>query len=200
MTDTPTQVSGISFEEFLRRYDGEHAEWVDGTAIVMSPASDRHQDVARFLTALLSYYVEAKDLGVLRPAPFLMRIDPDGAGREPDLLFVAREHRDRLTQSHLDGPADLIVEIVSPESRARDHGEKFDEYEAGAVREYWLIDPIREQAAFHRLDEDGIYRLADTHGSVFRSEVLDGLWLDTAWLWREPLPRLLDILREWRLI
>lgn len=79
-------------------------------------------------------------------------------GREPDLLFVAQEHLDRLQETYLDGPANLVVEVVSPESLARDRGAKFVEYEAGGVPEYWLLDPLRRWAEFYCLGEDGRYR------------------------------------------
>lgn len=60
--------------------------------------------------------------------------------------FVAEEHLDRLQEMHLEGPADLVVEIVSPESRLRDRGEKFAEYELAGVSEYWLLDPELRRA------------------------------------------------------
>jgi hypothetical protein len=49
----------------------------------------------------------------------------------------------------------------------------------------------------HALETDGIYRLvpADSDG-IYRSAVLDDLWLNTAWLWQEPLPSLLSVLRD----
>jgi Uma2 family endonuclease len=93
------------------------------------------------------------------------------------------------------------VEIVSPESKVRDRGEKFYEYEAAGVGEYWLIDPDRQQAEFYRLGAGGHYRLftADAEG-IYQSEVLPGLWLRVEWLWQEPLPKVLDVLREMELI
>lgn len=195
------EVTGISFEEFLSRYDGKHAEWLpSGEVILMSPASDRHQDLVSFLDGLLRVFVESRHLGIIRPAPLAMRLDPDRPGREPDLIFLAREHLDRLRPAHLAGPADLIVEIISPESRARDRGEKFYEYEAGGVPELWMLDPIREQAEFYHLGDDGIYRLIPIEDGMFRSRVLDGLWLRTAWLWQHPLPPVLEVLREWKLV
>ena len=53
------------------------------------------------------------------------------------------------------GAADLCVEVVSPESVTRDCREKLTEYEQAGVREYWLIDPFRTQARFHRLTDHG---------------------------------------------
>lgn len=192
----------ISFEEFLAWCDEDTwAEWVDGEVVMLSPASDRHQDLVRFLTAVLSVFTEVRGLGVIRPAPFLMRTGPELPGREPDLLFVTASHLDRLKEAYLDGPADLVVEIVSPESRLRDRGEKFAEYELGGVPEYWLIDPDARRADFYRLDPDGRYqRVAVGTAGVYRSEVVPGFWLRVDWLWREPLPEVLEVLRELQVI
>jgi len=118
----------MTYEEFLAWADEDTcAEWVDGEVIMLTPAPRKHQDVAVFLIALLRHFVETHSLGAILSAPFQMKTGPDLPGREPDILFVAREHLDRLKDTYLDGPADLVVEIVSSDSRARDRGEKFYE-------------------------------------------------------------------------
>lgn len=100
---TPVEQHKMTYEEFLAWADEDTlAEWVDGEIIMLSPASDRHQDLARFLTSVLGIYVETHDLGVICPAPFQMKLEH---GRGPDLLFVAREHLGRLRETYLDGPA-----------------------------------------------------------------------------------------------
>lgn len=191
----------VSYERFLELVGEDvRAEWVAGRIVRVSPPSDRHQDISRFLSALLSHFTETFDLGVIRSAPFQMKTGPTLPGREPDLIYVAGIGRSRLKERYLEGPADLAVEIISPESRAPDRGEKFYEYEQGGVQEYWLIDPDREQAEFYRLDTRGIYQLVPLTDGVFESQVLPGLRLEAAWLWREPLPPLLDILKVWKLI
>jgi Uma2 family endonuclease len=191
----------MTYEEFLTWADEDTlAEWVDGEVVMYSPASDRHQDMARFLTAVLSVFVETRDLGVIRPAPFQIKLGPDLPGREPDLLFVAVDHLDRLKETYLDGPADLVVEIVSPESAGRDRGDKFYEYARGGVPEYWLIDPEMECAEFYQL-EKGRYRVAFSgKEGRYEARVLPGFWLRVEWLWQEPLPKVLDVLRELGLI
>jgi len=187
-------LSKMTYEEFLDWADEDTlAEWVDGEVVMYSPASDRHQDLARFLTTVLGIYVETYDLGVVRPAPFQMKLE---RGREPDLLFVASEHLDRLKETYLDGPADMVVEIVSPESVGRDRGEKFYEYAQGGVPEYWLIDPQMEWADFYRL-EGNRYRAAFSgETGEYRAPVLPGFWLRVEWLWQEPLPHPLRVLGE----
>lgn len=189
----------MSFEEFLEWADEDtRAEWVDGEVIFMSPLSTEHQEIGRFLLRALSEWVELHGLGDIRYEGFLMKLETRPSGREPDILFVANENRERLKNTYLDGPADLVVEIVSPESVERDRVDKFHEYQAGGVREYWLIDPQQRRAEWYQRGEDGLYRLAATEDGVYHSRVLPGLWLREAWLWQPP--KLMDVRREWGLI
>ena len=187
----------ISYEDFLAQYADTRAEWVDGDIIIVSPASTRHQRIFRFLVSLLSPYVESRDLGEVLPAPFQMKLDKTRSGREPDLLYIASSHLDRLKDTYLDGPADMVVEIISKESVKRDRDEKFGEYETAGVSEYWLIDPISEEAEFYRMGADNHYHLVlpDDKG-IYHSEVVAGFWLRVSWLWQEPLPRVWEIWQE----
>jgi Uma2 family endonuclease len=197
----PTPPPRMTYEEFLEWGDGIRAEWVDGEVIVMSPVSFAHQYVAEFLAASLRVFAEEKRLGQVLTAPFQMRLRARPSGREPDVIFIARDRLDKLQNAYLDGPADMAIEIISPDSRARDRGDKYYEYEQAGVREYWLIDPARKQAEFYRLGSNGIYS-AVTIGSdgIFHSDVIEGLWLKVDWLWQDPLPTLTSVLKEWELI
>src|SRR5579862_6818221 len=82
----------MTYEAFLTWADGRHAEWVDGEVqLLVSPVTQRHQQIARFLIRILSEFVEAYDLGVVLFAPFQMKLPAVRRGREPDVLFIARE-------------------------------------------------------------------------------------------------------------
>lgn len=87
-----------------------------------------------------------------------MRLGNELPAREPDLLVLLNEHAERDTDTYVEGPADWVIEIVSPESGARDRGTKFDEYERGGVSEYWIIDPHRRELWAYRRGEDGLYQ------------------------------------------
>ena len=192
----PSQPVHMSYEEFLDWADEDTlAEWVEGEVIVTSPASEPHQNLVGFLSSVLRTFVEQHELGQLLVAPFQMKLET--SGREPDLLFIGSDRLDRVHRTYLDGPADLAIEIVSPESAGRERGEKYYEYEAAGIPEYWLLDPQTARAEFYQLGPEGQYRLVapDTEG-VYRSAVLPGFWLRVDWLWQQPLPRVLDVLRE----
>ena len=194
-----TKPGTISYEAFLERTDLTFAEWVDGKIIIKPSETCRHQNLSGFLLASLGVFAEEHRLG-WTCSRLQMKLGPDLPGREPDLLFVGNENPATVQKYHLAGPADLAVEIISPESRARDRGEKFYEYEQAGIKEYWLIDPDREQAEFYRLGARGIYELVRLEDGVFESVVLPGLRLEPAWFWQEPLPPLMSILKLWKLV
>lgn len=191
----------LTYEDFLAQYADTRAEWVDGEVIMVPAASAQHQDIGSFLEGVLRLHVEHRNLGKLFRAPFQMKLGPDSPGREPDILYVVPSHLDRLKETYLDGPADVAVEIISKESINRDRGEKFVEYEAAGVSEYWLIDPLRQQAEFYRRGADNHYHpvLLDNEG-IFHSEVIAGFWLRVSWLWQEPLPPVLEVWKELNLL
>jgi len=184
----------MSYEEFLAWADEDTlAEWVDGKVIRHSPASRRHQELGGFLYEVLRAYVRWRGLGEVIQAPFQMKLEQ---GREPDLLFVAREHLDRLQEAHLEGPADLVVEIVSLESGGRDRGDKFYEYARGGVQEYWLLDPQWKWAEFYQLEGDHYRLIFGGQEGEYHARTLPDFWLRVEWLWQEPLPPVEEVLLE----
>jgi Uma2 family endonuclease len=203
-TTTATTAQGqrlrMSYEEYLA-WAGEdvHAEWVNGEVIMQMPPKPRHQQVVAFLLRLLGQFIELYQLGRLLPAPLEMRAMPDGPAREPDLLFVAREHLDRLTEARLSGPADLVVEVVSDDSVARDRADKFYEYQAAGISEYWIIDPRPgyERVDFFILDDKTRYRPVpvDPDGR-YHSTVLAGLWFQVDWVLAPEPPEVLQALAQ----
>ncbi len=148
----------------------------------------RHQDTRLFVAVMLKTFVEMTDAGLVREAPFRLWLD-GGIVYEPDIVFVASSNLDRVQDTHIKGAADMVIEVLSEESTALDRGEKFVAYEAAGVREYWLVDPLRDLVNLYLLGPDGRFdeiRL-DTAGRL-RSRILRGFVLDTNLLWRKLLP------------
>lgn len=188
LASEPQPQATMTYDEFLAWANEDTlAEWVDGRVVMASPANLKHQLLVRFLLRLLSDFADEFNLGMVLPAPFQMKLAH--SGRESDVLFVSASHLDRLTPTYLDGPADLVVEVISPESIGRDRGDKFSEYEQAGISEYWLLDPDAQRAEFYQLDASGHYQpVAVDADHVYRARELPGLWLNTDWLWQDPLP------------
>lgn len=209
-TETSTQTSTpivssskMTYEEFLREYDGQYAEYVDGEVIKDMTVSKKHDDLTGFLQALLRFFVEVKNLGKIHSELYQMRMvfGEKTKGREPDIFFVANENSEQIKEKYFDGAADLVIEIVSPESVFRDTEDKFEEYEAAGVKEYWILNPNRRTAIFYGFDDDGKYKMLPISvEGIFESRVIEGLWVNTNWFWQEDLPNLMDILKEWKLV
>ncbi len=193
-TDDPARnetvvAEGVSFENFLTQYAEQHAEWLMGKVILVVSNNRFHHEILLWLSRVLGFYLDLKPVGTLFLAGYSMFISDEQPAREPDLLIILNEHRDRLKRNHVEGPADFAVEIVSPESSKRDWGDKMNEYETAGVSEYLLIDPMRKLADIYALGEDGYYyrRPLDEQGRMI-SNVLPGFALDPNFLWRDDRP------------
>jgi Uma2 family endonuclease len=187
----------LTFEEFLDWCDEDtRAEWINGRVVVLSPDNIPHNDLMFFLSSVLGLYVRRKDLGKVQVEKILMKMQATSSARMPDLMFIAKARLEQLKHTFLDGAADLVVEIVSPDSVDRDRSEKFSEYQTAGVREYWLIDPIRKTAEFFELGADRRFYPVPLCDGAFRSGVVPGFWLKPTWLWEDPLPDPIEVLKE----
>jgi Uma2 family endonuclease len=164
-------------------------EWKAGIVVKCPPIDGRHDELNRYMAMLMEAYLPLRPIGRIREAPFVMRLPAIARSREPDLQIILNTNPHALTQTYMDGPADICIEVVSPESVQRDHGAKFEEYEKGGVPEYWILDPIHRETRFYRLDEDGVYVAysPDEHG-YYETPQLPGLRLHVPTLWTSPLP------------
>jgi Uma2 family endonuclease len=183
-----------TFEDFCFLVkDGQKADLIDGVIYMASPDNTDANDLSMWLIRLMGNFAEIRDLGKLFGSRVALRIDGRN-GPEPDLLFVLKEHLARVARGHIDGPADLAIEIVSPESVERDYVTKRDLYERAGVTEYWIIDEVEGKITVLHLGPDGKYRELRPRKGVLQSKVLTGFWLRPEWLWQSPRPRATDVL------
>jgi len=162
-TNTPPTGEKISFWDYVKAYnsvEGMRTEWAAGTVERHMTNNVKHQDILGFLFLLFRFFLDKKQLGKVVLAGVPMYVGDDKPAREPDLMIVLEAHKERLKATYLDGIADVVVEIVSPDSDERDRGKKYVEYEQIGVPEYWLIDPIRSEADVYVLGEDRHYHRA----------------------------------------
>lgn len=139
----------LTFDDF-RRFpaDGDRHELIGGVHVVSPTPTTRHQTVATRLTAALFRAVEAAGLGRVFSAPTAVRL-ADEDGSISDVIVVLNAHVDRIRSWGIDGPPDLVVEVLSRSTRRVDEGLKRTRYEVGGVAEYWMVDP--DHNLLHRL-------------------------------------------------
>ena len=80
---------------------------------------------------------------------------------EPDLLYVANDQQDILTESNVSGPPSLVVEVLSSSTRRRDETLKLELYGRMGVREYWIVDPDLETFTVYRAADDRFARIGE---------------------------------------
>jgi Uma2 family endonuclease len=179
--------TGVSAEDYMAQYAQHHHEWVKGAVIKMSPESLHHALIIKYLLRLLDACFSLNRIGTVLDEPFVMRLDE--SFREPDLQVILNTNPGQLTETAMIGPADICIEVVSPESASRDYGDKLTEYEAAGIREYWIVDPLRLRCDFNRRGESGVYHLIhpDDQG-LYRTPLLPPFTLHVPTLWEVDLP------------
>lgn len=177
----------IDADTFMTDYADSFHEWVGGIVLAMSPVSVQHDDFTRFLRYLLDTYLDRNPIGRTLAAPVVMRLEQ--SFREPDVQLILHDNTGTIGKTGMLGPADLCIEVVSDESHSRDYGDKLAEYEAGGVREYWIIDPLRQWASFYRLQDTGRYAKIDLSAEgVYHTPLMPHFGLPIALLWQDSLP------------
>ncbi len=154
--------------------DGKRHELIDGDHIMSPSPKTHHQTVALNLAAMFLAFVRKHKLGRVFAAPFDV-VFSEWDVVVPDIVFVARARIRIITEAHIRGVPDLIVEILSPSTADMDRRTKFKLYEKYGVREYWIIDPDDESVEVFVLREQGYTLLKRfARGQKAHSEVLTG--------------------------
>jgi Uma2 family endonuclease len=193
---TVTKRSGVfTYDDFCARVSEEQkADLIDGVIYMASPENTDANELMLWLAALMTFFAQRNKLGKVYGSRVACRFDDKNAP-EPDILFVLAANLNRVKRGGIAGPADLAMEIVSPDSVERDYVKKKKQYQRFGIREYWIIDQEEKKVTLFRLDDKGKYREVRPRRGVFHSNVLMGFWLDPNWLWQETLPDLAETLQ-----
>jgi Uma2 family endonuclease len=120
--------------------DGKRYEIIEGDLCLTPAPVTRHQIIVGRLIHLLLSYLETHPVGTVLTAPCdVLLSDTDIV--QPDVLYVRNNSKAHVTEQNVQGPPDVVVEILSPRTAARDRDLKRKRYERFGVQEYWLVDP-----------------------------------------------------------
>lgn len=165
----------IKADEYLAlSNDGFRYELLDGIVYLSPRPSFQHQRTITEIARQLGNYLDRHRIGeAAHSIDFKLN---ENVVYRPDVIFLSNEKAARCGNAVTEVP-DLIVEIISPDSRSFDTQTKRGDYEAAGVHEYWLIDPVRKTFCFYVL-ENGQYREAPSVDDPFLSIILPGFALD----------------------
>jgi Uma2 family endonuclease len=171
-------------EDYLTLNTNRLVEFSHGRVEVIEMATSFHQALVLILCNLLRDFVRTHSLGTVLLAPLPVQLWP-GKFREPDVLFMRREHSDRRQEQFWIG-ADLVMEVISPDDRSLDTVKKKREYAQAGIPEYWLLDPEQRNITVLWLDGDqnavhGVFGAGDEA----TSRLLPGFTDDVAALFAE---------------
>lgn len=126
-------------DEYFLLNRNRGVEFVDGRLEFLPVPTKTHELIAAHLYRLFYAFVSAANLGRVFYAGYRVRVD--GAKyREPDITFISRDHEPHVCEQFTD-VADIVLEIISPNSPARDLAVKRAEYAQAGIPEYWIVDP-----------------------------------------------------------
>ena len=134
-----------TIEDIYALPNGERAELIDGQIYYMSPPSRKHQKILSFLHLEIGSYIRDNNGSCeVYPAPFAVFLNQDDTTYvEPDISVIC--DTSKLNDRGCNGSPDWIIEIVSPSSRYMDYFTKLVKYRNTGVKEYWIVDPLKNQ-------------------------------------------------------
>lgn len=166
-------------EDYLALHGQQLVEFSHGRLEVLPMPTTSHQLLVVYLYGLLLGFAAPGDLGTVLVAPLRVRLWR-GKFREPDVMFMAKEHGDRIGEDYWLG-ADLVMEVVSgdDEDRRRDLVTKRREYARAGIPEYWIVDPREQRISVLRLSgKRYVVHGEFAAGAVATSHLLPGFTVD----------------------
>ena len=141
-------------DDYWNLPEGERAELIDGQLYALASPSRIHQEIIIELTYHFQHYIKSnKGNCKIYAAPFAVNLNAnDKTFVEPDISIIC--DKNKLDDKGCNGAPDWIIEIVSPSSKRMDYYIKLFKYRTAGVREYWIVDPIREMILVYDFEND----------------------------------------------
>ena len=136
--------------------EGERAELIDGKIYYMAPPNTQHQRLVHLFDREIGSYIQShKGECEVFPAPFSVFLNENDKNYvEPDISVIC--NKNKITDKGCNGAPDWVVEIVSPSSKRMDYFIKLFKYRTAGVREYWIIDPIKQRVTVYFFEKESV--------------------------------------------
>ena len=170
------QREDYTVEDIYALPEGTRAELIDGQIYYMAPPSRRHQNLLFSISRVIEDDIDQKggscEVDIAPFAVFLNENDKNYV--EPDISVVC--DTSKLNDRGCSGAPDWIIEIVSPASRKMDYFTKLFKYRTAGIREYWIVDPVKNLTLIYNFDTSDFeqYTLTDT----VKAGIYEDLYID----------------------
>jgi len=178
MASTATEKKKHTYEDYLKTPDDARYELIEGDLLMTPSPVTKHQRILRDLGFELLSFVRAKNLGEIFLAPYDVYFDNENVV-QPDILFISRERLNLIGEKNMQGPPDLVIEILSESTAYRDLIQKKKLYARYCVKEYWIVIPEEESVGIYSIKND-VFILHKSFGKneTLESPVMKGLKID----------------------
>jgi Uma2 family endonuclease len=164
----------FTYEDYVLLPEDRRYEVIGGELYLTPAPTPYHQIVKGRIERLLQDHVEGAKLGMVLDAPcdvVLSQFDV----LQPDIFFISSERLAIISERYISEGPDLVIEVLSPETRKRDRVWKAKRYAHFGVREMWIADPDKKTIEV-LVNEEGFRRSSPYAGEdVLLSPLLPGL-------------------------
>jgi len=142
----------LSAEDFAARpepLDGSKEELLRGEVITMPPPQGLHGGTQALIAHLLLSVIRPRKLGWVRTeSGVVIEREPDSVFG-PDVAFFSISKHPTPPEGYVETPADIVVEVRSPEDRPKHVRKKIKDYVKNGVKLVWLVDPEERTATVY---------------------------------------------------
>lgn len=161
-------------DDYYNLPESVRAELIDGQIYYQAAPGRIHQEILGALYYEIRDYINSKgDSCKVYPAPFAVKLNKDSKNiLEPDISVIC--DKDKLDDRGCNGPPDWIIEIVSPGNPGHDYVLKLNKYMAAGVREYWIVNPMKQMVYVYSFKD----KTFDTSPFTFQDKIKASIYED----------------------
>ncbi len=187
MQITVTQKNKIwTYDDYITLPDDLNIYEIIEGELYMAPAPiPKHQKICHNIQRLLGNYLQKNNAGEIYPSPVDVVFDKSNI-LQPDIIFIARDNLSIVTEKNIQGPPNLVIEILSPSTIRKDRISKLRVYARFEVKNVWIIDPDNQTLEAFELGKEKNYHLISSIAGEeeFRPSLFPDLIIPLKEIWK----------------
>jgi len=158
----------------------EILQLIDGDFYMTPAPIFKHQEVSKNIESEFIRFLDKNPVGKIIHSPLDFYVDRFNVV-QPDLVYISKENYRIISERGIEGPPDIIIEILSPSTEEIDLNLKMDLYWRIGVREYWIVNIEKEEIQVYEIKEDS-FKLRKNYRKInnekIKTPIVPGLEID----------------------